>query len=97
MKFEWDDEKAQANAQKHGVSFQEASALFTSGVDYLELYDDEHSFEEDRFIAIGPIVRGVVVVVYTERADELLRIISARPATTKEAGLFWERMRTGRE
>lgn len=97
MKFEWDQEKARSNASKHGVSFEEASALFTSGVDYLELYDAEHSINEDRFMAIGPIRRGVVLVVYTERTDDLLRIISARPATRREATLFWQRMETDRE
>lgn len=39
---------------KHSVSFEEAQALFTSGEDYLELFDDAHADTEDRFIAIGP-------------------------------------------
>jgi len=51
-------------AEKHGVSFEEASVLFTRGDDYLEIFDDAHSGEEDRFIAIGPIARGLVLVVY---------------------------------
>jgi uncharacterized DUF497 family protein len=40
------------------VSFSEAEELFTSGVEYLEIYDEAHSHMEDRFIAIGPIFRG---------------------------------------
>jgi uncharacterized DUF497 family protein len=66
------------------LSFEEAAELFKTGVDYLEIYDEEHSDEEDRFIAIGPIRQGVVVVAYTERDDDVLRILSARMATKTE-------------
>jgi len=66
------------------LSFEEAFELFTTDADYLEIYDEEHSDEEDRFIAIGPIRRGVVVVAYTEREADVVRIVSARMATKKE-------------
>ena len=84
MQFAWDDAKDAENQRKHGVSFEEASELFRSGVDYLEIFDEEHSVTEDRFIAIGPIRRGVVLIVWTERDDEVVRIISARWATASE-------------
>ncbi len=61
-----------------------------TGVDYLEIYDEEHSDEEDRFIAVGPIRRGVIVVAYTERDDDVLRILSARMATKDERKRFEE-------
>jgi uncharacterized DUF497 family protein len=70
------------------LSFQEARELFRSGVDYLEIYDEGHSEEEDRFIAIGPIKRGVIVVACTERDDDVLRLLSARMATQGERGRF---------
>jgi uncharacterized DUF497 family protein len=70
MLFEWDPEKDKANWAKYDVSFAEATELFKSGIDYWEIYDEQHSGEEDRFIAIGPIERGVIVVAYTERDDE---------------------------
>ena len=63
MRVVWDDEKNAANQKKHGVSFEEASVLITSDRDYLEIFDELHSDEEDRFIATGPIARGLVVVV----------------------------------
>ena len=88
MKFEWDFKKEKLNLKKHGVSFKEASRLFTGRAEYLELYDDLHSDEEDRFIAIGPIIKGVVVVVYIERDFDVNRIISARKATVPEISLF---------
>jgi len=88
VEFEWDVAREKKNRTRHGLSFQEASELFTSGADYLEIFDEVHSQEEDRFIAIGPIRRGVVVVVFTEREEEITRIISARFATTVEAGFL---------
>ncbi len=45
MRFEWDPEKDKTNRAKHGLSFEEASELFEPGVDYLEIYDEEHSDE----------------------------------------------------
>ncbi len=67
MRFEWDDAKDLLSQEKHGISFGEARWLFESDVDYLEIFHSEHSDSEDRFIAIGPIERRIVVIVYTER------------------------------
>jgi uncharacterized DUF497 family protein len=58
VRIVWDEAKNLANQRKHGVSFEEASKLFTSRVGYLEVFDEAHSDVEDRFIAIGPISRG---------------------------------------
>lgn len=88
MRFEWDPAKNRTNRDKHGLSFEDASKLFASGVDYLVVYDARHSEQEDRFIAIGPIRRGVVVVVYTEHQDDAVRIVSARMATKQERQRF---------
>lgn len=84
----WDAAKNDVNVQKHGVSFEEAQELFLSGDDYLEVFDDAHSDAEDRFIAIGPIARGLVLVIWTEREEDVVRIISARLATPTERTLF---------
>ncbi|MBK6922881.1 MAG: BrnT family toxin [Deltaproteobacteria bacterium] len=70
------------------MSFEEAARLFTSGVDDLEIFDDGHSDEEERFIAIGPIKRGVVLVISTDVGDDFLRIISARLATKRERAAY---------
>ena len=84
MQFEWDDDKDLSNQQKHGLSFSEVTELFESAAEYLEIFDEDHSETEDRFIAIGPINRGLVLVVYTEPEDDLVRIIGARPASRRE-------------
>jgi uncharacterized protein len=96
VEFEWDDEKDLSNQRKHGLSFQEARRLFESGVDYLEIFDGEHSDSEDRFIAIGPLGDRLVVVVYTEPEENVVRIIGARLASNRERDLFRSRMDTTR-
>ena len=92
MRFEWDRKKERLNVAKHGVTFREAKELFTSKVDFLELYDGDHSQLEERFIAIGPIRRGLVLVVYTERSEDTVRIFSARRVTKDERALYVEYM-----
>ena len=87
MRFEWDPAKANENERKHGVTFHEAQQLFQSD-GYLELRDEHHSAFEERFIAIGPIERGIITTVFTERDDDIIRIISARMATKREIRLF---------
>ena len=88
VELAWDHDKNRTNTEKHGISFEEAAELFLSGVDYLEVFDEAHSVYEDRFIAIGPIIRGVVLVVWTERDEDIVRSISARWATARETDLF---------
>ncbi|MCC5861048.1 MAG: BrnT family toxin [Gammaproteobacteria bacterium] len=92
MGFEWDDATDRSNQNKHGLSFSKAARLFQSSQDYLELFDAAHSQAEDRFIAIGEIDRGIVVGVYTEREDDLIRIIGARLATKREQERYREHM-----
>ena len=89
MRFEWDEEKNLTNKRRHGVSFEEAKELFTSTADYLEIFDATHSDLEDRLIAIGPISRGLVLVVWTERSGGAVRIISARWASKAEERLYF--------
>jgi uncharacterized DUF497 family protein len=88
VRFEWDEAKNRSNRRKHGLSFIEAEQLFEESEDYLEIFDEAHSTFEDRFIAIGEIRRGLAVVVYTEREDDLIRIIGARFATKREKQLY---------
>lgn len=92
MRFEWDDEKDLGNQRKHGLSFHEAKRLFEAGVDYLEIFDLEHSESEDRFIAIGPIDQRLVVVWYAEPEEGVVRIVGARLASKREREAFRSRM-----
>lgn len=87
MKFEWDEDKNTINKAKHKISFETAAMVF-SDPEYIEMYDFEHSIEEDRFIAIGR-VGEILFVVFTER-KETIRLISARLATSEERRLYYD-------
>ncbi len=90
MQFEWDEQKEQINILKHGIDFSTAAYVFNDE-NRLELYDEAHSYSEDRYITIG-LINGtayLVMVVYTERG-EAIRIISARKATRQEERLYYE-------
>ncbi len=83
MLFDWDENKAKSNLDKHGVSFDEATSVFDDPL-FLTFSDTEHSIHEQRFIIIGESTKGKLLVVsYTERQNHT-RLISARPATRKE-------------
>jgi hypothetical protein len=83
-RFEWDSRKAATNIRKHDVSFDEASTVFDDPL--AAIFDDEtHSTSEVRELVIGHSVAGRLLVVgFTERPGERLRLISARAATRKE-------------
>ena len=87
--FEWDPEKAEANAGKHGVTFDEASTAFADVLS-ITIPDPLHSGGEGRFVLIGCSHRNrLLIVVHTER-EERVRIISARLATRKERRQYEE-------
>lgn len=113
MLFEYDPEKNKKNIAKHGVSFKSAARVFFD-YDRIELYDEIHSVEEDRYHTIGNILSGnvttvgnlrenytgaddILFVVYTERVSideagktvEIIRLISARLATSFERGVYY--------
>lgn len=87
MKFEWDENKNFINKEKHKISFETAVHVFDDPY-YIEMFDFEHSVDEDRYIAIGK-VGDVLFVVFTERKD-FIRMISARLATNAERGLYYD-------
>lgn len=84
MDFEWDPEKEQSNQRKHDVSFLEASTVFGDPME-LTIYDPDHSEGEHRFLSVGRSSSGrLLVISYTEREENRIRIINARPATATE-------------
>ena len=89
LRFEWDGSKAAANLKKHGVSFEEATTVFSDPL-ALTISDPDHSDSENRFIDIGMSHRmELLVVSYTERRDRI-RIVSARRATRAERKTYEE-------
>lgn len=89
MKFEWDASKAASNIQKHGVTFEEARTVFFDERARL-INDPDHSETEDRFILLGfSSLLRVIVVCHCYRAEgNVIRIISARKATTTETKAY---------
>ena len=89
MIFVCDENKAEINIRKHGVSFPEAQSVFDD-YDALQIYDPDHSEEEDRFILLGmsSALRVLVVCHCFRENDEQIRIISARKATKNEKSTY---------
>lgn len=75
------------NKEKHKISFETAAYVFDDPY-YIEMFDFEHSVDEDRYIAIGK-VGDILFVVFTERKDTI-RLISARLATNAERSLYYD-------
>lgn len=84
--FEWDEEKAEMNLKKHGIPFETATKVFLDE-NRIEIYDEDHSLDEDRYITIG-LADEVLFVVYTERKPKI-RLISARLATARERSVYY--------
>jgi len=82
-RFIWNPEKARANREKHGVSFEESLTVFSDPL--ARIHDDpEHSKTEDREIIVGHSRRGrLPLVSFCERGGAI-RLISARRATRHE-------------
>ena len=89
LSFEWDEEKNEKNIKKHKISFETAVHVFDDP-DYIEMYDFEHSVDEERFIAIGR-VGDILFVVFVERGENI-RIISARRATKTEELVYYSQI-----
>jgi uncharacterized protein len=89
MKFDWDTLKANGNKAKHGVSFEVAAKVFLDA-NRIESYDGKEDYEEDRWITIGYVDPAFLLVVYTVRDDETIRIISARKAVPHEQRQYRE-------
>jgi uncharacterized DUF497 family protein len=88
MRFEWDADKAKINRRKHKIPFEMAIYAFFDP-DRLDEYDDTHSVDEDRWKLTGMVIRGVIVVIYTKRNGDTIRIISARRANEQERAEYY--------
>ncbi|MDR1275324.1 MAG: BrnT family toxin [Candidatus Accumulibacter sp.] len=83
MKFEWSQDKATRNLNKHGVAFEDAVRVFLD-TGRIEWYDGREDYGEDRWVTIGLVYPSVLYVVYTMRCDECIRLMSARKANGTE-------------
>jgi uncharacterized DUF497 family protein len=84
LTFEWDAGKAAANLRKHGVSFDEALSGFADPLANIRS-DPRHSHGEERLVLLGTSTAGrLLMVMFTDRGSDRIRLISARAATRRE-------------
>ena len=86
MQFEWDEKKRAENIAKHRIDFADVPAIFNSPM--LNELDRRSEYGEYRWLGIGFLRNTVAVVVWTERQDNIIRIISARRANKYEQKRF---------
>ena len=81
MLFEYDEVKNQMNIEKHGISFRNAARVFFD-YDRIEMYDDEHSEDEDRYNTIGDTAYGNLSIIGNlnrngKTVDDILFVVYA--------------------
>ena len=87
--YEWDETKSRENLAKHGLSFDDAPALFAGPCVTFE--DTRRGYGERRFISLGLLRGRTVVIAHTPRG-EITRVISMRKANSREAKRYRERL-----
>ena len=87
VEFEWDDDKARSNVQKHGIPFEEAAEVFFDP--FNQTGDASTVYEQREFIIGYSLAQRVLLAVYVERGERT-RIISARRATHRERKSYEE-------
>ena len=91
VRFEWDPPKAEANLRTHGVSFAEAVTVLED--DFALTREDPDAIDGSRFITLGLSAFGnLLVVVYTYRGTDVIRLISAWKANRRQ-GMRYEKGR----
>jgi len=89
LKFEWDEAKNNRNIEKHGLDFSDAQYLFSGEDPFFVSFESSEDHREDRWKGIG-ILKGVIVVVviFTEKNEDTVRIISLRKAGCSERAAY---------
>ncbi len=88
MEFDWDNNKAKRNLDKHGITFQEATTVF-SDILALTFDDPDHSLGEMRLLTFGKAkTNKLLVVSHTELEEGKIRMISARTMTKHERRIY---------
>ncbi len=87
MRFEWDDNKNQKNIKKHNITFEEAIEIFEDPL-HISILDKRFNYFEERWITLGQSKRRKLLVVanlfFDDMGEEVIRIISAREASSHE-------------
>lgn len=91
--FEWGESKDKINQKRHGISLEAGIPVFEDN-NRIEIYDEDNSSEEERYITIGHNqISDILYVVYTMRGYAKTRLISVRRAEPHEERLYQQRAR----
>ena len=89
LTFEYDPEKNRKNIEKHGISFKSAARVFFD-YDRIELYDESHSEDEDRYDTIGNTSAGNLTIIGNlqdaHRIDDILFVVYTERVIVDENG-----------
>ena len=96
MAFEYDDNKNQINIKKHGISFKSAARIFFD-YDRIEFYDEDHSYDEDRYNTIGDTSAGRIsqkaegalignIDQFIGKVNEILFVVYTERVRIEESG-----------
>lgn len=91
MQFEWDEAKRTSNIAKHGIDFVDAPEMFQGPM--LVKLDERKNYGESRWQGLGLLQGRLMVVAYTRRDPDTIRIISLRKANSREKTLFQETLK----
>lgn len=86
MRFEWDKSKNKRNIQNHKIDFEDVHAVF-DGPMIIQL-DNRQDYGEDRWIGAGFLHDIIIIIVFTEPDDDVIRFVSARRANRHEQKRF---------
>ena len=92
---EWDEEKRRTNIEKHGLDFADASQIFDGPI--LARLDNREDYGEERWIGIGLFKGLIIVMVFVERDEDTIRVISLRKALKHERVRYEQAIRDGLE
>ena len=87
MRYEWDENIRSWTLLKHDVDFIDAEKFQWNSAKVT--IDDRHTYNEERYVAIGFIEDRLHVMAFTLR-DGSIRIISLRKANKREVDNYEE-------
>jgi uncharacterized DUF497 family protein len=88
MRITFDPNKNHLNIRAHGIDLQDVEGVF---FDVFALTREDKDHDEARFVTLGTDGFGrLLVVVYTYRGEDEIRVISARRAEPHERRYYEE-------
>jgi uncharacterized DUF497 family protein len=89
MRFVWDENKNLINIQVHGIDFCDVWMVFEYPM--LTKVDTRKNYKEERLVGLGQLYDAIIVVVFTYREKDLIRVISIRRANRNERKVYQEK------